>query len=314
MQSDHTSAGPFDLRSAVALYLADVRARTRAATLANYQTALLSSLLPWCDRHRVTRVDQLDQDVVNRWVSWLREEYRTEKGKPLAEATQRTYVTAVGFWLAWLRRRGAVDAEVKARAPKRRPRVIDVLTRAEIQQLEEGATTERDKLLIRVLADTGARLQEVLDLREQDLVEPVRRQWAVKLGGKTGQRLVPVTPALARRLRAYIERGRPKNYHGTRVFVGQHTVKDRYTTPGRTTIARMIREAGERAGLQKRVYAHLLRHSGITNLLRSGANPIVVAQIAGHSSLETIRTTYAHLTLDDAQAAMMRALLADEDD
>lgn len=310
LQTDRTQS----LGHCIDEYLDDVRARTRAATYANYRSGLLSSFLPWCEHEGITELEDVTQAVVNRWVVWLREKYRTERGKPLAGATQRTYVTAVGFWLNWLRRRGDVE-EVRAQAPKKRPRVLDVLSREEIRQLEAGATTERDKLLIRVLADTGARLSEALELREQDVVEPVRRQYAVKLGGKTGERLVPITPGLARRLRSYVQHGRPKDYYGSHIFVGLHKVGDgRYQAPGRTTISRMIREAAERAGIKKRVYAHLLRHSAITHLLRQGTNPLIVAQVAGHSSLETIRSTYAHLTLSDAQEAVMGALLNDDED
>ena len=73
----------------------------------------------------------------------------------------------------------------------------------------------------------------------------------------------------------------------------------------------MIRDAAERAGIEKRVHAHLLRHSAITHLLRQGVNPLLVAQYAGHSSLEMIRSTYSHLDRVDLFAAVLKAL---EDD
>lgn len=146
---------------------------------------------------------------------------------------------------------------IRARAPKRRPRVLDVLTRDEMTRLEAAAWNEPDKLLIRILADTGIRLGEALALRESDVQEPVRNQVALRVRGKTGERLVPLTPDVARRLRAYIRHARPKA--GGLIFIGLHSVHDgKYVVPGRTTIARMIRDAGKRAGIEKRVHARLI--------------------------------------------------------
>lgn len=59
-------------------------------------------------------------------------------------------------------------------------------------RLEAAAFTERDKLLIRVLADTGIRLGEALDLRDNDITEPVRGQSARHVKGKSGERIVPL--------------------------------------------------------------------------------------------------------------------------
>jgi integrase len=50
----------------------------------------------------------------------------------------------------------------------------------------------------------------------------------------------------------------------------------------------------------------------ITNALRAGANPIILAQVAGHRDLSMISTTYSHLVAADANREMMR-ILAPED-
>lgn len=69
----------------------------------------------------------------------------------------------------------------------------------------------------------------------------------------------------------------------------------------------MILDAAERAGIEKRVHAHLLRRSAITHLLRHGVSPLLVAQYAGHSSLEMIRSSYSHLDRVDLFAAVLKA-------
>jgi len=73
----------------------------------------------------------------------------------------------------------------------------------------------------------------------------------------------------------------------------------------------MIRDLGERAGSGKRVHPHLFRHSAATYMLQRGMNPLLVAQVLGHSSLAMIQRVYAHLTPTDAHQALMQVLRAE---
>lgn len=62
------------------------------------------------------------------------------------------------------------------------------------------------------------------------------------------------------------------------------------------------------AGLERRVYPHLLRHSFATWQLSRGMSPILLADLLGHSSLVMIHRVYAHLTRSDAYDALVSAL------
>jgi integrase len=89
-----------------------------------------------------------------------------------------------------------------------RKHVLDTLSRDEIQRMEDAADTERDKLIVRLLADTGMRLGELLALRPQDIrVEGGKNVLKVR-GKEDRDRLVPLSPALARRLKRFADRGR----------------------------------------------------------------------------------------------------------
>ncbi len=57
----------------------------------------------------------------------------------------------------------------------------------------------------------------------------------------------------------------------------------------------MIRFLARTAGIRKRVYPHLLRHSFVTEMLRRGMNTIHLARVVGHSSLKMINEVYEHL-------------------
>jgi integrase/recombinase XerD len=76
-------------------------------------------------------------------------------------------------------------------------------------------------------------------------------------------------------------------------------------------VDQLVRLLGEEAGLEKRVHPHLLRQSFATWALTRGLNPIQLAQIMGHSSLAMIQSVYAHLTPQDAYAALEQIVRSD---
>ncbi len=65
-------------------------------------------------------------------------------------------------------------------------------------------------------------------------------------------------------------------------------------------------------GESRRIYPHLFRHSFVTEQLRRGMQPILVAKIVGHSSLEMVDRVYQHLSVSDAHEALMRSLAAED--
>jgi integrase len=121
----------------------------------------------------------------------------------------------INSFLTWARTQGEASA-ARGRLPSMRKRVLDTLTRDEIQEMEDAATSERDKLIVRLLADTGLRLGELLALRADNIRSeggkhvlkiPGRERASGRsawVGGKGDrERLVLISPTLARRLRRY---------------------------------------------------------------------------------------------------------------
>lgn len=83
---------------------------------------------------------------------------------------------AVRSFLAWAKAEDdKVDAEAKR--PKLPQRVIETLSRDEVQRIEDRADSERDKLVVRLLADTGVRVGELVKLRQRDLVDRDRNSF-----------------------------------------------------------------------------------------------------------------------------------------
>jgi integrase/recombinase XerD len=214
--------------------------------------------------------------------------------------------------------------EIKVKSVKVPRKVVDTLSPAEVNALEAAADTERDRLIIRVLANTGVRLSELLGLKTQDIVQEGAK-WYLRVegrsygGGAKGDkgRMVPLTPPeLGKRLRRFATQGRQPEAYSDHIFLLVR--RSRRTGAFEPLAARgvqtMLEAVAERAGISRsRCHPHAFRHSFVTNSLRRGVNPVVVQQIAGHRDLSMIATVYAHVNASDGYDALMAALVKDED-
>jgi site-specific recombinase XerD len=189
------------------------------------------------------------------------------------------------------------------------PRPIEYLEREELEAVLGAVdrTTpagRRDYTLLATLFNTGARVQELLDVRATDLQLTTPSQ--VRLLGKGRKlRTCPLWPQTARLLRALCaERGLDLG-SDARLFVNHRGMP--LTRFGvRFILAKYLRRAAAtQPGLaRKRLHPHSLRHSTAVHLLKSGVDPTTIAHWLGHAS---VTTTNRYATID---LAMKRQALA----
>jgi integrase/recombinase XerD len=272
-----------------------------------YRSVLERTVLPWLEREGVRDVEAIDRRVLDRLSAELLES--DGRDGPRSRATVASYLRVTNAWLAWCAKEGE-GSGAKAQVPTVRKRVRDTLSRQEITVLETAAETERDRLLVRVLADTGMRLGELLSIRYGDLVHG-DRGWSVRVSGKTGERLIPLNPHLGRRMRKQIDRQRARSDADVMFTTLRRSAKTGTIVPltGRTvqitlkSLARITDIAPER------VHPHAFRHSLTTELLRKGVNPIKVAELLGHRSLTMLMSNYSHVRADDVREDLERLLV-----
>jgi len=171
------------------------------------------------------------------------------------------------------------DNPVRVDRPRVGRRLPTVLTRAEVERLLQAAETEREVVVLRLLYFTGMRVSELCSLTwdRVDLSEGVIRV----LGKGNKERMVLVDPETAEILRGWREKSR-----------GERVVP---LSP--RTVQRMIKEVARRAGINKRVTPHALRHSLATHLLEAGADIRAIQELLGHASLSTTQV-YTHVSAE----------------
>lgn len=293
-------------------YLASCRARGLSPSTINqaYRYSLVDVFLPWCRLHEITSTSQLDQRTLDRFTGELLSE-PGKRGQLRSRHTVHHYVRSVRQLLVWCKAEGE-NVSGKPQLPRLTQRVVEVLSRDEIDRLEAAAPTDRDKLIIRLLADTGIRVGELCGLEMDDIITAQDRRAFLKVLGKgSKERLVPISPGLVRSIERY-RRARPETRSKHLFVASRRNPQGDYAPLQPSGILQLLRGDAERAGITRRVHPHLLRHSFATEALRRGMNPIQLAQILGHSGLRMIEQVYAHLNAVDGYDAVMRMLTSDQ--
>jgi integrase/recombinase XerD len=173
--------------------------------------------------------------------------------------------------------------------PKTDKNLYEVLSRDEVDKLlnavdihsDEGI---RDKAVLELMYGTGLRATELVKLELSDLNQ---KEKVVRITGKGGKtRIVPLHQDGWLWLEKYLTQPRARllqNKTGVkRVFV-----KTRSKQFTRQDLWKLIRKYAGWAGLKKRVYPHILRHSFATHMLENGADLRVLQELLGHESLAT---------------------------
>ena len=180
--------------------------------------------------------------------------------------------------------------------PKDRRRLPTVLSREEVSALINAAGTLFRRTLLMTLYGTGMRRSELAHLKVGDIDS--QRMIIRVVAGKGGKdRDLPLSPTLLEALREYWRWRKPKLYlfpTRTRGLPVEEPISDK-------TVWIACSEAARRAGINKRVTPHTLRHSWATHLLEAGTDLRTIQVLLGHGDLETT-AQYLHLSQRHLQA------------
>ena len=269
------------------------------STLVGYRVAI-DDLLDWSDAHGR---DVLEESGI---VDYLRS-YR-ERASPAQSTYYRRFVLVRRF-LRWVSSRsGLPDPFHDLDAPPKPRQESDWLTPEEFRGLLDAAghpernlpgLAERDQLVLLALVLTGLRRSELCALDWRDLDLEGRKPSLLVRSGKGGKtRRQPLPASLARQLQRLANAHDPEPTDP--VFCGLHGGRLQ-----ETILADIIGRAAKRAGLEKHVTAHTLRHTAATWLRQELGDTRLVAEYLGHADLSTV-ARYAHVDRQELFAAAGR--------
>ena len=289
-------------------------------TLRTYRTAVRDYLAwAWPEGAPGPRVPILKAtgDDLDRYLSELQTAggHLPENARPLKPASVATYLAGVRAFYRALEWAGAAVAPDDVHAPadptpreERRPALPLELYRRLLEHLDdpEDAGKRRDRAMVRLMAEAGLRISEVIHLDESDLLD-AERLLVVRSGKGGKQRTVPVTRSLAaeltewRRLRrAYAE---PDE---SALFVNTGGRKNRGRRLSASLLRKRLARYYEELGFPPRYRgAHMLRHTAGTRFYRATGDLHVTARLLGHANVNT-SAIYAKMDLEGLRDAVDR--------
>jgi integrase/recombinase XerD len=239
-------------------------------------------------RYFKCRPDRLNHTHLRSYQVYLLRE------RKLMPHTVRLHVAALRFFFVkTLKRRYLLDDTPYPKAPRRLPSILSV---DEVTQLIDAAASLSHRTMLMVLYSTGMRNAELRHLQVADIDS--RRMLIHIRQGKGGRdRFVPLSATLLMTLRAYYRWMRPKTWLFPGTVDGWRA--DKPITPKVLWEACVV--AARRAGLRKRCFPHLVRHSYATHLLESGADLRTIQLLLGHANVRHT-VLYLHLSQRHLQA------------
>ena len=239
-------------------------------------------------RYFKCRPDRLNHTHLRTYQVYLLRE------RKLMPHTVRLHVAALRFFFVkTLKRRYLLDDTPYPKAPRRLPSILSV---DEVTQVIDAAASLSHRTMLMVLYSTGMRNAELRHLQVADIDS--RRMLIHIRQGKGGRdRFVPLSATLLVTLRAYYRWMRPKTWLFPGTVDGWRA--DKPITPKVLWEACVV--AARRAGLRKRCFPHLVRHSYATHLLESGADLRTIQLLLGHANVRHT-VLYLHLSQRHLQA------------
>ncbi len=181
--------------------------------------------------------------------------------------------------------------------PKLEQKLPRVLSMAEVDRLIEAPDCSkpqgvRDTALLEIMYGTGMRVSELIGLNMDDIHLSMGFVRVFGKGGK--ERIIPLGGKSIKACKRYIEDARPvfieKQKGAEALFVNM-----RGTRLTRQGCGKLLNGHALKAGIQKELTPHILRHTFATHLIENGADLRAVQEMLGHADISTTQI-YTHVS------------------
>jgi len=214
-------------------------------------------------------------------------------------ATVNAYLTAIEHFLQFL---GASAVQVaREDLPQEAPKALSKDEQKRFLRAVAACRRSKDRAVALLLFNTGMRIGECVALDEHDVSIAGKRHRVIIRNGKGDRyREIPLNSDAREAVREWLlERSTKFENKSVDDALFLNPQGKRLST---ASLDLIVRKIGQSCGLD--LSAHVLRHTCLTNLVRSGNDLVIVAEIGGHKRLETTRR-YTLPSLTDKEKAMM---------
>lgn len=268
-------------------YIANER-RMAQGTVHNYITDL-RDFQQWLSYQDIVDLEEITAREVRSW-----QMSHMDAGENPGTVKRR--LSSISSFFRFLRRHGLFDTDIMAKvsAPRQPKRLPVFFKEGELEHLYDDGLFpddfigQRDKLMLRLLYETGVRRSELAGLKVQSV--DFSSLTIKVLGKRNKERIIPIESELAHNISEYLALKEKEKGASEWIFVsrkgGQITVQDIYNT---------VKKYMPLLSNADRISPHVFRHSFATHILNEGGNIQAIKELLGHADLATTEV-YTHVT------------------
>ena len=244
-------------------------------------------------------LDECGETDIKDYIKFYIKKFKDKHGR---EPQFSTLNTMYGIIKKYYVTRGRLDIvhwmHIKNHMKKLNPN--DLLEKSEIQKMLLVTDNTRNKCLLALVYDTGMRIGEALSIKKNDVkfldgecrIRIPDNHEGEQINSKTGSRMLVVIESIP-----YIEN-----------YLNIHNGDERLFPIKRSRADEILKELAKKAGINKRVYWHLIRHSRATEMAKLGMQETSMKKRFGWTESSNMIERYTSLTDDDADNAYKIAL------
>ncbi|MDD5191778.1 MAG: tyrosine-type recombinase/integrase [Candidatus Nanoarchaeia archaeon] len=180
------------------------------------------------------------------------------------------------------------DPTLGIKRPKKENKLPSVLTKEEVSKLFDSAENFKSNLMLKLLYSSGLRVSELVNLKPNNIDLDKNIGW-VRVGKGKKDRMFILSEKISKKLKKFISK------HGDWQFLFS---KDKPLTT--RNIQKIVQKAAQKAGINKEVHPHTLRHSFATHLLESGVDIRKIQVLLGHAAINTTMI-YTHISTSELE-------------
>ncbi|MDY0209937.1 MAG: site-specific tyrosine recombinase XerD [Acholeplasma sp.] len=241
--------------------------------------------------HDISKVHRIEKKHVEAYL-------KTLKKKQLSTKSSSRKLTAIkGFHqFLYVEKETNDNVASEIESPKTEKSLPQVLSVDEVIKLLEtikgnDPLSLRNQALLELIYGSGLRVTELLDLKTQDIHLTAGHVRVIGKGNK--ERELPLGEMSVIALRQYLTKARNEltiNSVTDYLFVNQYG--DRLSRQG---FFKLLKKLAQKAGIDKEVSPHTLRHSFATHLLEAGVDLRTLQSLLGHEDIQTTQI-YTHIS------------------
>ena len=255
----------------------------------------IAEMFAWLEQNNINQLSAITRNHINTYYESLKTKKSNQTGELLKNNTLNGIIRNLKLFNHYLEETNQGFLPIDLHYETKQEPEREILTKEEITALynatDDSILGLRDRAILSVYYGCGLRSNEGVYLDTEDILLGKRLLY-VRKGKQYKERYVPFVESQQTDFKLYLKEYRSQivKNETEKAFL----VNNQGTRIGYSTLSKILKRLIERAGIEKTIGMHTLRHSIATHLLQSGMNIEDIATFLGHKQISSTQI-YTHI-------------------